>query len=208
MGTLMYLPQSVGHHYRLVAEKHGVRADETALDQAFRMVWKQMPPRQALAGPRPDDDKGWWRDLVTRVIEMASPGSRVSADCFEEIYAHFAEPSVWRIYPEVPEVLATLSKKTRIGVISNFDKRLRAILDGLGVLGFFEHVILSSEAGADKPDPRIFELALATMGVPADHALHVGDDPVHDWEAASAAGMRIYKLERPGNSLAGVLGSL
>ena len=71
----------------------------------------------------------------------------------------------------------------------------------------FEKVIISSEAGADKPAPHIFEHALGALNVPAANALHVGDDPARDWAAAAAAGMRVYKLERPGNSLTGLIGS-
>lgn len=205
MGTLMYLPQSVGHHYGAVAARHGLRAGEQALDRAFRAAWKQMPARPGTKTPRPDDDKGWWRDLVGRVFEIAAPGWTISAECFEDIYAHFTRPGVWQLYPETAGVLAELKKKHRLGVISNFDGRLRVILDQLGVLGMFEKVIISSEAGADKPSPHIFEHALAVMNVRPGNALHAGDDPVHDWAAGAAVGIRVYKLERPKNSLSGLI---
>lgn len=205
MGTLMYLPQPVGHHYRIVAERHGFLLDEGLLDRAFHSAWKQMPARPATTKPRPDDDKGWWRELVGRVFRIASPDRAVSEACFEEIYGHFALPGVWQLYPEAAGVLAGLAGRYRLGVISNFDGRLRVILDQLGVLGLFEKVIISSEAGADKPAPHIFALALASMKVPANNALHVGDDPALDWEGAFAAGMNVYRLERPVNSLAGLV---
>lgn len=205
MGTLMYLPQSVGHHYRTVAARHGLEAGEKELDAAFRSVWKQMPSRSATKAPRPDDDKGWWRDLVGRVFETIAPGRPLSRECFEDIYAHFARPGVWQLYPETPGVLAGLKKRCRLGVISNFDGRLRIILGQLGVLEMFEKVVISSEAGADKPSPHIFEHALTIMKVCPANALHVGDDPLHDWAAAAALGMPVYKLKRPENSLTGLL---
>ena len=205
MGTLIYLPQPVGHHYSLVARRHGLAVGEEAVERAFRSAWKQMPGRPVTKMPRPDDDKGWWRDLVSRVFATTSPGQVVSGECFEEIYSHFAQPGIWQLYPEAADVLAALARENRLGVISNFDRRLNAILAGLGVLDLFETVILSSETGADKPAPYIFEHALDEMGVSACDALHVGDDPVRDWEAAAAVGMHVYKLERPGNSLAGLL---
>jgi putative hydrolase of the HAD superfamily len=204
MGTLIYLPQPVGHHYRVIAERHGPAPDEGSLERAFRLAWTQMPARPVTKVPRPDDDKGWWRELVGRVFEMASPGRPISEACFEEIYSHFATPGVWALYPDAAGVLAALAKDHRLAVISNFDRRLRPILDQLGVLRLFEKVILSSEAGADKPARHIFEHALGALNVRAANALHVGDDPAQDWEAAAAAGMKVYKLERPKNSLAGL----
>jgi len=129
-------------------------------------------------------------------------------DYFEDLYHHFTVPGVWKLFPEVMEVLHLLAKKHRLAVISNFDGRLRAILDQFDLGAQFEKIIISSEVGADKPDPFIFQHALDSMGVNPARALHVGDDPVNDWQAAEAAGMKIYRLERPENSLLGLAGAL
>ena len=86
-------------------------------------------------------------------------------------------------------------------MISNFDRRLHLILRQLGIAHFFRHVFISSDLGADKPDPEIYRRALERSGVAASEAVHVGDDPEGDWGAARKAGMRVFKLERPRNSL-------
>ena len=39
------------------------------------------------------------------------------------------------------------------------------------------------------------------MNLKPNEVLHVGDDPERDWEAASAAGLSIFRLDRPKNSL-------
>ena len=120
---------------------------------------------------------------------------------FEAVYAHFAEPGVWSTYPDVVPVLGKLRDAGyRLGLISNFDRRLRKILADLQLEAFFEHLIISSEVGVDKPDPRIFRHALARFGVAASAAVHVGDDPHKDW-GAEAAGLRVFRLERPGRTL-------
>jgi putative hydrolase of the HAD superfamily len=62
-------------------------------------------------------------------------------------------------------------------------------------------VIISSEVGADKPDPLIFQLALQRFGVAPAQALHVGDHPELDWRAAEQAGLGVYELKRPQHSL-------
>ena len=209
-GTLIYLPKRVGQHYALVGERVGLRLDAHALDRAFALCWKQMPKRPAIDGPREDDDKGWWRELVDRVLDQVASGtSELDRDAFFEVaYSHFAEAGVWDLYPEVVEVLNALRGRFDLAVISNFDGRLRMILEHLGVSPFFSHVFLSSELGADKPDPEIFRRALRLSNVAPAEALHVGDDPVRDWDAARAAGLAVFELERPRNSLRDLLADL
>src|SRR5204863_264855 len=67
------------------------------------------------------------------------------------------------------------------------------------------HVFISSELGADKPDPEIFRRALKGMNLSADEVVHVGDDPERDWKAATAAGSRVFLLDRSRNSLCDLL---
>ena len=209
-GTLIYLPRSVGHHYALVGQRLGLLLDAKALDQAFSACWKQMPARPAIEGPREDDDKEWWRELVNRVLDQVAPATReLDRDAFFEVaYSHFAEAGVWELYPEVAEVLPQLQGRFGLAVVSNFDGRLRMILEHLGVSKFFSHVFLSSELGADKPDPEIFRRALRLSNARPDEVLHVGDDPVRDWEAARQAGLLAFELRRPKNSLHDLLVTL
>jgi putative hydrolase of the HAD superfamily len=206
-GTLIYLPKSVGQHYAFVGERVGLQLDAGALNHAFAACWKQAPARVAIDGPREDDDKGWWRDLVNRVLDKVRPGlNDLDRDAyFEAVYAHFAEPGVWDLYPEVREVLEALQGRFELAVISNFDGRLRMIFEHLGVSRFFSHVFLSSELGADKPDAEIYRRALKLSGAKAEETVHVGDDPVRDWEGATSAGLSVLRVERPRNSLRDLL---
>jgi len=124
---------------------------------------------------------------------------------FEIAYEHFAEAGVWELYPEVPGVLEQLRPRFQLAVISNFDGRLRFILQHLGISKFFAHVFLSSELGADKPDPEIYRRAVRLMNLKPNEVLHVGDDPQRDWEGACTAGLLIFRLDRPKNSLRDLL---
>ena len=202
-GTLIHLSRSVGYHYALAGRRIGLLFDAAALDRAFADSWKKMPERPTIEGPREDDDKGWWRELVDRVIDEVAPATgELDRDAFFEVaYSHFAEAGVWELYPEVMEVLEQLRPRFDLAVVSNFDGRLRMILEQLGVTQFFSHIFLSSELGADKPDPLIFSRALQLSRFAPNETLHVGDDPVRDWESAEAAGLSIFRLERPRNSL-------
>jgi len=202
-GTLCYLPRGVGYHYALVGEEIGLQLDAARLDRVFTKAWSSMPPRAPIDGPRENDDKNWWRQLVDLVLDQAAPSlSELDRDNFFEIaYEHFAEPGVWELYPEVADVLEKLRPHFQLAVISNFDGRLRFILEQFGISKFFTHVLISSELGADKPDPEIFRRALKIIELPPGYVLHVGDDPERDWEAASTAGLSIFQLDRQKNSL-------
>ena len=166
-----------------------------------------MPARFAIDGPRENDDKDWWRELVDLILDRVAPGlDEIDRDNFFEIaYEHFASAGVWELYPEVVDVLEKLRPRFRLAVISNFDGRLGMIMEQLGISKFFPRVFISSEIGADKPDPLIYLRAVKFLSVEPKEALHVGDDPERDWKGAAAAGLSIFQLDRQKNSLRDLL---
>src|SRR4030095_4034324 len=189
--TLFHLNGTVGHHYALVGNELGLKLDAHQLDNAFYSAWKTKPFRAAIAGPRENDDKDWWHELVDLVLDQVAPSlSEFDRDNFFEIaYDHFAEAGVWELYPEVVDVLEKLQPRFHLAVISNFDGRLRFILRHLGISKYFAHVFISSELGADKPDPEIFRRAVKLIDLKPNQVLHVGDDSERDWKAAAEAGL-------------------
>ena len=206
-GTLFHLTGTVGQHYARVGEEIGLKLDPEQLDRAFVAAWNRMPRRPPIDGPREDDDKGWWRELVDLVLDEVRPQlTELDRDNFFEVaYEHFAEPGVWELFPEVAEVLTNLRPRFQLAVVSNFDGRLRFILEHLGISKFFRHIFISSELGADKPDPEIYRRALEFVDLAAAEVLHVGDDPERDWRGATAAKLSIFQLDRPKNSLRDLL---
>jgi putative hydrolase of the HAD superfamily len=114
---------------------------------------------------------------------------------------HFTAPGVWELFPETMDVLQQLHGRVALGVISNFDTRLYPVLEQLGIRPFFDAVVISSECGVDKPDGRLFAAGLQQLGAAAAESLHVGDDPDADWAGAEAAGLHVFRLQRPRGSL-------
>lgn len=84
------------------------------------------------------------------------------------------------------------------GVISNSNGAIRSILDGLGLTRHLDFVLDSYEVGMEKPDPRIFRLALERAGVRADEAVYVGDLYSVDVLGARAAGLSAVLLDPGG----------
>ncbi|HET6409201.1 MAG TPA: HAD-IA family hydrolase [Chthoniobacteraceae bacterium] len=209
-GTLIHLPKGAAHHYAEVAARHGLVLDPVQLSQAFRRVWATLPPPAATLTRRPDDDRSWWWQLVNEVLDQCnvSPGSFHREAYFGDLYAEFALPGIWECYPEVRTVLDDLSQRFTFAVMSNFDGRLRSVLDHLDLTRYFKEVVISSEVGAEKPHPWIFKETARLLGFAPAEILHVGDDPDADWRGAAGACFQVFELRRPANSLHNLLGLL
>ena len=87
----------------------------------------------------------------------------------------------------------------RVGVISNSNGTVRALLESLGLGRHLDFVIDSSEVGVEKPDVRIFALALARAGVEPAEAVYVGDLYSVDVRGARAAGVEGILLDPGGH---------
>lgn len=103
---------------------------------------------------------------------------------FETYYAPL------RLFPGATETVAALARRYRLGIISNASQHQHAKLAHLGLAGCFAPVILSSEVGWEKPDPRIFRHAFRVAGVAPEEAVFVGDRLDVDVAGAQGAGMR------------------
>lgn len=201
MGTLIGLRAPVGATYAAVAAEHGIDVAPAAIDRAFPGVLRQAPPLAfpGLGGDRLlEAERRWWGERIDAVLAAAG-GSDVPAPTalHHALFDRFADPSLWRVYPDVPAVLRRWhGAGLRLAVVSNFDRRLQPLLEGLGLADLFEAVVVSSSAGAAKPSPRPFRIALESLGLTADQVWHVGDSP-EDGAGASAAGVRCLLVQRP-----------
>lgn len=186
-GTLIGPYPSVGAVYAEVARRHGISRTADEMEGAFR-GWAALK-RPGLTVSR----KEWWRELVFRVLGQENEA------CFEELFETFARPDVWRVFPDVEDTMREArARGLHVGVLSNWDERLRALLDGLGLARHFDSLTISCEVGAEKPAVEIFRAALRAAGVDAGWAVHVGDSSEEDVRGAQAAGMSAILVDREG----------
>lgn len=87
-----------------------------------------------------------------------------------------------------------LGEGMRLGVVSNSGGTLRDDLATFNLLGHFEVVVDSTEAGVEKPAPQIFHAALRQLGLPGSCCWYVGDGLVNDVLATQAAGFAVSIL--------------
>ncbi len=113
--------------------------------------------------------------------------------------AHRSE-NLWSHVPAGTEaVLEELGGRGfRLGVVSNADGRIPDLLASLGLAHRFETIVDSTLVGVEKPDPRIFEIALDRLGESAETAIYIGDFPAVDITGARRAGLRPVLLDPSG----------
>ncbi len=102
-------------------------------------------------------------------------------------------------YPETISVLKELrARGYKIAVVSNSPPLPSDTLRHLGFNPYIDAWIFSSDVGASKPDPAVFQAALSRVDVQSDEALMVGDSFANDVDGAKAAGIDAVQIVRPG----------
>ncbi len=195
-GTLIELREPVGEIYAREASAQGLSISARRLDDAFRRIFSGADPMlfpEASLDEVANLEKNWWRGVVRSTFLAADSAKRLPDfdASFEVLWKAFSTPNAWRARPGARELLERLRNEgLRRAVVSNFDRRLPEILAGLGLGGLIEAIVLPSDAGASKPDPRIFQHGLDRLGIRAEEAIYVGDDALRDIEGARAAGLQ------------------
>lgn len=193
-GTLIEARPSVGHVYAEIAGRHGVRnITPELLNERFKTAWRA---RGHLTDTRAD-----WEELVDAAFQgLAVEPPRTTF--FPELFERFAQPEVWHIFDDVlPALEALRLRGLRLGVISNWDERLRVLLRRLGLDIWFETTVVSCEVGFPKPSSVIFERAARNLGLPPASILHVGDSLEMDLLGARGAGFHALRICRGAEAL-------
>jgi putative hydrolase of the HAD superfamily len=197
--TLLYAHPDLGTVYAEATAAFGVRLPPERYAETFVPVFQETTRIYSSASSASDEqDYAMWRDITRRIYDRLPSLSTIPFDSwFEALYRRFGSPEVWRFYDDVVSVLGELrSRGLKIGIISNWDTRLKTISDGLGLTPLVDFIVISAEVGVRKPDPGIFRLALDKAGVRPEEAMHVGDLPEEDAEGARRAGVRAVLIDR------------
>ena len=111
----------------------------------------------------------------------------------------FSSPSGYMLCDDTLPTLARLrADGYRLGIISNWEAWLPNLLDATGIALYFDTIVISGLCEIEKPDPRIFQLALEEGGYQPEDVVYVGDRPAHDVEPPLAVGITPILLERSG----------
>jgi putative hydrolase of the HAD superfamily len=204
VGTLFGVRSSVGEIYAQFAKQAGLDVDISNLNSAFFESFRAAP-RAAFSGAAPLDlprlEYEWWRAVAQKSFERVGALAQLSDfdAFFRPLFIYFETEAPWIVYPETLKALEMLkSLEIELAIISNFDSRLYAVLEVLGLADWFGSVTLSTQIGAPKPEAEIFKLALAKHPYLPTQAWHVGDSWTEDYEGAIAVGFQGVWLNRDG----------
>lgn len=195
--TIIHPHPSVGDLYSSVSAKYGLVAEPDDVQGAFKTAWREITAREEAPNTLVDQasEKDFWKRLVARVMGTFGAIERYD-DYFEELWDLFASREAWRVDDDTLPVFDALrTREIRLGLISNWDSRLRALLQTLDLLKWFDVVAISAEVGVEKPHARIFEYALKEADLPGHRCLHVGDLIELDALGARAAGITGVHLD-------------
>ncbi len=173
----------------LMGEVHdtlpGVPVTATRTDDAS-------PTAAGLRGPAPAHryTRPWFERFMEEIFvhRLGLAPTRLGTVA-EELMERFADPATFELRPGTRELLErTRSLGIRTALVSNWSDALVGLVHGLRLE--FDAVLSSADVGCEKPDRRIFELALARLDVPPERAWHAGDSWLNDVQGAERAGIR------------------
>lgn len=196
IGTLVHHAPSFPERFAAICAAHGTPVDADAVRTALEQARRSGAFAAAHAPVSEIEAERHWRRVFAALLEAVGVADVTLVD---PLCDGFADPAAYALFDDVPDTLARLrASGLRLGVVSNCEAFLDAVLVRFGVHEAFDCIVISTVVGIAKPDTAIYRLALAKIGTSPHRALHVGDSPVDDVEAARAVGMHAVLLDRQG----------
>jgi len=203
VGTVIEPSPSVADAYQAVGLSHGLDLDRETIRRRFREAIAKYSVHafQTLQGS--DDplrtseasELARWRAIVSFVL---SPQPTQQDEVFQQLWDHFGKAKNWCLYDDVRPALNRLADEGfRLGLASNFDGRLRSIVEKY--LADFElQLFISSEVGWVKPAQSFYQRATDALECQPNDILLIGDDWKNDVEAPWQFGWQAMYLARSG----------
>lgn len=199
--TLVYPHPSFPELFSETLRAEGHHVDPATVREALADISKRFADASRdgnLWSTSTERSRAFWLALYRDSVEKV--GVKDDVDLLaESLYSTFSDPANYRLHPDVLPTLERLrAAGVPMAVISNFEEWLEHLLETLDVTRYFPVRVISGVEGVEKPDPKIFEIALERMGVGAEGSVYVGDNPFFDVEAAEGVGMLPVLIDRQG----------
>jgi putative hydrolase of the HAD superfamily len=183
-----------------VCAEHGVPLTREELDEIATLVDREIGALQAAGGAfsrSMEESRRFWVSLYGRILDAT--GRAYPGHLPETLCDRFTDQSSYQVYPDViPTLTALRESGVRLGAISNWEAWAEQLLHHLGLTPWFDVALISGVVGIEKPDPRLFRMALEQVDIAPERAAHVGDSPTYDCAAAHAVGITPVLLDRYG----------
>ena len=170
--------------------RHGATVTAARLAGAEQKATRDID-HASVVGTTDDRARGWL--YFNLVLQHAGvPQNKGTDAALAELREYHRHDNLWEhVEPDVAPALAALrTRGLRLVVVSNANGRLRHLFDRVDLTKWFDHLLDSHEWGVEKPDPRLFKLALEQSGAEPSRTVHVGDLYYVDVVGARSAGLR------------------
>lgn len=169
---------------------HGVTIDARALERAEPAAKKRFD-RAPTIEATDDAQRGWlYFNYVLEGVGIApSPATDAALNALQ---VYHTENNLWEsVASGAREALEAIrARAVATIIVSNANGRLHALLDRLDLTRYFDVIVDSAVEQVEKPDPRLFQIAMRRAGATPERTLHVGDLYHVDVAGARAAGMQ------------------
>ena len=170
------------------------------LDQVKAALSKAMEePRFRKSDGRmstPEQTRRYFLDLYAHVFKTAG----IEGDLLpglQKYYDRFQDGRYLDVYGDVRPTLEKLKDRgVRLGVLSNWSEHLSLVLERHSLDRYFSFLVVSAEAGCEKPDEQIFRVAVDRAETPIDRILYIGDYPEEDILPAERVGLDALLIDR------------
>jgi len=202
--TLIGPRDSFGAVYASVLAELGAPLAAADLEQGLRLCWAEtnaaLSPGVDRYGTARGGESGYWLRFVQGTLERtpnAPDDPTLAVRAVDRLRDAFRDPASWQVFDDVMPALAELRDDgARLGIVSNWDSGLPALIERLGLGPWFDTVVVSHLEGVEKPSPELFRRAIARLHGAPGECLHVGDVPELDRAGASAAGIASVLVDR------------
>lgn len=200
VGTLLFPDPGAPTVYSDVARRAGLDVSPAEIRTRIIEAYQTQELMDRAAGWVTSEERE--RDRWRKIVAAALRGVPDPDACFSELFDHFARPFAWRLHPDGASVIAKLAERGLVlGMGSNYDSRLRLVLDGFPELApLRERVVISAAVGYRKPAAAFFHEVARVTGCEPQQILFVGDDVANDYTGATEAGLNAVLLDPTGRS--------
>lgn len=190
----MFLLPSHSHIRSALQNVDHAVADDTAIDRAHYVAVRVFP--MELEG---DEFMGpFWTDYLDTYARSLDVGDELIPDAIEHLRNEYVTGALWSqvVDGSVDGLAELVDTGVPVGIVSNSDGTIERRLQELGILQVgpgdgveVRCVVDSGSVGVEKPDPRIFDFALDSLGLSPESVWYVGDTPAFDVTGARRAGL-------------------
>ena len=196
--TLVHPHPTFPDLFAAILRREGHDVDPATIHERIHVVsdrFRSAAQANELWTTSPERSRRFWHDVYT--IFLRELGIANGDGLVDTVYREFTDLANYALFDDVAPVLERLrAAGLTLGVVSNFEEWLERLLEQLGIGSYFEVRVISGVEGLEKPDPRIFELAMTRAGVEPAASVYVGDNPEFDVDPALALGMFPVLIDR------------